>query len=77
MSLNNGAKPHIFLGRNGTSLPYTYPKKVIINKDIPEKHRPTHGAAIQSQITLVKKISSTVRTKKLHSMSLNQDLEFK
>lgn len=33
MSLNNGAKPHIFLGRNGTSLPYTYPKKVIINKD--------------------------------------------
>ncbi|ABS10390.1 S8 family peptidase [Shewanella baltica] len=63
MSLNNGAKPHIFLGRNGTSLPYTYPKKVIINKDIPEKHRPTHGAAIQSQITLVKKFQAQLEQK--------------
>ncbi len=66
MSSSNGAKSHIFLGRNGTPLPYTYPRKVIINRVIPEKNRPAHGANIQSQLTLVKKAQAQLEQQAEH-----------
>lgn len=54
MAKNTDVKPHIFLGSNGKTEKYTYPRPVVIKKDpIPEQIRQQHAGQLKLQLEQV------------------------
>lgn len=54
-------KPHFFLSETGIAEPYTYPRQVVTQTNIPEQNRSQHGSALLSQIDTVKAAQEDVK----------------
>ncbi|UTV98798.1 S8 family serine peptidase [Marinomonas rhizomae] len=66
-------KKHLFVGRNGETQKYTYPRKVVINSTIPKRDRSSHGANLSSQLTLAKMAEKAI-TEEVDSIELESHM---
>ncbi|EEF23001.1 conserved hypothetical protein, partial [Ricinus communis] len=57
---NTDFRPHLYVGPNGKASKYTYPREVVIIKNIPERNRNEHWANLRAQLHQVIEASTSL-----------------